>query len=724
MAEVAEWFATAVGHHQAGGWPEAEQYYRQVLTVEPDHVMALTNLGLLLLAIGRRSESRNCLQRAADLEPEIPELHNNLGTVLVEEGRLDDAWAAFERALALRPEYAEAEAGRGNVLKERGKFGEAIPLYERALKLNPNLANVRCNLGNALLEIRKLEPAAAAFQQALQGEPNHAFARFGLGNVYLQQARLEEAETCFRQTIAIKPNYAEAYVNLAAALGKVENWTEIVACCQKAVTLRPDYAEAHLNLAIALLHLRKLDGALASCKRALELDPQLASAHSTQGTILKGLARLEEAVAAYRQALAIQPDFWLNHSALIYGMYFCPTLNSAAIYQEHRRWNDQHAKPLATAIAPHKNNRSPERRLRIGYVSPDFRQHCQSHFTVPLFSHHDHQRFEIFCYSTTARPDEITNRLRSYADQWRDVAGNSAEQVAQIVHDDHIDILVDLTMHMAKGMPLLIARKPAPVQVCWLAYPGTSGLSAMDYRISDPHLDPTAMFEQFYSEQTWRLPNSFWCYAPLSAEEDIGSLPALAKGHVTFGCLNNFCKVSEAVLRIWTGVMRAVEGSQLILLAPEGSSREHVLQILQQEQVAPERVKFVPFQSRSDYLRTYREIDIGLETLPYNGHTTSLDAFWMGVPVPTIVGQTAVGRAGLSLLQNLDLPELVAQKPEEYVGLVSGLASDLDRLAALRAGLRARMQSSPLMDGKEFARDMEAAYRSMWRRWCGLDSEG
>jgi len=275
---------------------------------------------------------------------------------------------------------------------------------------------------------------------------------------------------------------------------------------------------------------------------------------------------------------------------------------------------------------------------------------------------------------------------------------------------------------MNRGHLTLFARKPAPVQVCWLAYPGTTGLSAIDYRLTDPHLDPPELFDRFYAEESIRLPDTFWCYDPLTTEPAVNPLPALACGYVTFGSLNNFCKVNDTILKLWAGVLKAVDHSRLVLLADEGSHRQRTLDRFQQEGVDRERITFYSRRPRQSYLGLYHGIDIGLDTLPYNGHTTSLDAYWMGVPVVTIVGPTVVGRAGLSQLTNLGLTDLVAETPEQYITIAAGLAENLQRLSHLRQTLRSRMQSSPLMDAPRFARGIEQAYRTMWQRWCNSSS--
>jgi predicted O-linked N-acetylglucosamine transferase (SPINDLY family) len=289
----------------------------------------------------------------------------------------------------------------------------------------------------------------------------------------------------------------------------------------------------------------------------------------------------------------------------------------------------------------------------------------------------------------------------------------SDAKVARMIREDRIDILVDLTMHMSNGRPLVMARKPAPVQVAWLAYPGTTGLSAMDYRLSDSWLDPPGT-DGDYSEKSIRLPESFWCYDPLTDRPQVNELPALSAGHIVFGCLNNLCKVSDFTLDLWAAVLGSVGGSRLVLLSPRGEHREAMLQKFAARQIEPSRIEFVPFQPRQDYLREYHRIDLGLDTLPYNGHTTSLDSFWMGVPVVTRMGKTAVGRAGWGQLNNLGLGELAADTDEGFVKIAVELANDLSRLCQLRGELRERMRRSPLMDGPRFARNMEQIFRQVW----------
>ncbi len=725
-----------------GELDEAIACYRRALELKPDYVEAHNNLGIALKEQGKLDEALACYRRALELKPDYAEVHSNLGLALKEQGKLDEALACYRRAVELKPEYAEAHNNLGITLKERENLEEALACWRRASELKPDIAEAHNNLGHALRDQGKLEEAAVCCRRALELKPDFAGAHINLGVVFQDQGKLEEAVACYRRGLELKPHFAQGHNNMGNALKAQGKLEEAVACYRRALELRPDYVEADNSLGNALKDQGKLDEAVACFRRALALKPAYAEVHSNLGGAFKDQGKLDEAVACYRRAVELKPDFAAARSNLVYTQVFRAGCDAQTLYEEHRRWNQQHAAPLTQFIPRHLNERSPDRRLRIGYVSPDFRSHCQAFFTVPLFSCHDHENFEIGCYADVVRPDGVTRQLRTCADAWRSIVGLNDEQVAEEIRRDRIDILVDLTMHMDRNRLLVFARKPAPVQVCWLAYPGTTGLSAIDYRITDPYLDPpnvgqvanlpemrrignlphagTLHFHRDgpYSEESIRLPDCFWCYDPLESESAVSALPAAEKGHVSFGCLNNFCKVNPPVLKLWARVLKAVDGSRLTLLAGEGTHRQHALDLLAEEGVDRDRVTFVAQQPRPQYLRLYQGMDIGLDTVPYNGHTTSLDSFWMGVPVVTLVGPTVVGRAGLCQLMNLGLPELIASSPEEYVRVAAELARDLPRLRDLRTTLRERMRASPLMDAPRFARNLEAAYRAIWKRWC------
>lgn len=633
-------------------------------------------------------------------------------------GRLQEAEAIYRQILALQPRQADTLHLLGVIAGQTGRYDVAVDLIRQAIALMPHDPNYYSNLGCFLQSQGQIDQAVDCYQRAIALKPDYPEAHNNLGNILKDKGLLDQAIACYQRAIALKPNYPEAHYHLGNALKDKRQLDPAIACWRRAVELKPDYVASHIHLGNALMHKGQLDQAIACYQRALKFKPDDIDAHTNLGNALKETGRLDEAIDSYRRAMSLNPAFIGAHDNLLITLNYDPASTPQSLFAEARQWNHEHAEPLKPFIRPHSNDRTPDRQLRIGYVSSDFHDHASAFFLLPLLRHHDRQQFAVTCYAHVAYPDNVTEDMRSEIPSWRTIVGMTDAQVAAQVREDRIDILVDLKVHTANNRLRVFAHKPAPVQATWLGYPGTTGLDTIDYRLTDPYLDPAESDHSYYSEQSIRLPDTFWCYDPLCDNPDVNALPCLQKGVVTFGCLNNFCKVNAEVLSLWAGVLKSVANSRLMLRVPEGSSRQVLLDRLACEGISPQQVQFVETLSRPDYLQTYHRIDIGLDTLPYNGHTTSLDSFWMGVPVVTLVGQTVVGRAGLSQLVNLGLPELIAHTPQQYIQIAAELANDLPRLTELRATLRQRMQASPLMDAKRFARGMEDAYRTMWRNWC------
>jgi predicted O-linked N-acetylglucosamine transferase (SPINDLY family) len=701
-----------------GRFAEAAGAFRRALVADPRSADTHFALGMALQSEGDHEGAIDAYGEAARLEPAHFAARNNLGNCLQRRGRIAEAVTAYEQALALHPQAAGAMANLGTALQGVGRFDEALLHLRGAVAAEPLVMPHAVNLGIALCSRRDFAAAAAVLEHVLAREPGNADAAFNLGNALHGQGRTREAADRYRQASLLRPGHADALTNLGNVHKELGDLTASADAYEAALRIDPASVAAMNNAGCLLRTLGRLDDAEDLLRRALSVDPLRAALHDNLGSVLKDAGDLEAAIDCFRQSLDLDPASSGTHGNLVYALSF-QAERPEPVLEEAQRFAQRFADGLECAGPPHTNDRSPLRRLRIGYVSPDFRDHCQSMFTLPLLSHHDHDAFEIVCYSSVERPDDRTRRIAALADVFRDVRALSDAALAQRVRDDGIDILVDLTMHMARGRPLTFARKPAPVQVAWLAYPGTTGLSAMDYRFTDPRLDP-AGWDGHYRERSIRLPDSFWCYDPLTSSvgTPVGPLPALASGHVTFGCLNNPCKLTDATLRLWGAVLQAVESARLLLLAPPGRHRARLARRLAAYGIAAERVDFAPHRSRDHYLRAYHDIDISLDTLPYNGHTTSLDSLWMGVPTITRIGETCVGRGGLSQLHQIGLRELAADSDAGFVDAAAALAGDLPRLARLRQELRSRMECSPLMDAPRYARHVEAAYRGMWTRYC------
>ena len=676
---IPEAFQLAVQRHQAGRLAEAEALYRQILGGHPNHAGALHHLGVIAQQVGRH---------ALELNPGYPEAHCNLGVALRERGQLDEATAALRRALEVKPGFPEAYNHLGGALSDRGRHEEAITAYGCALEFKPEYAEAHYNMGNALRKRGQLDQAAAEFRRALALKPDSTEAHNDLGNTLTDRGRFDEASAAYRQALQLKADYFEAHNNLAAALAGLGQFDEAVAACRRALELKPDFPEAHNNL----------------------------------GNALKEQGEFEEAMAEFRHALELRPDFVTAGSNLVYSLHFLPGFHDRTIADERPRWNRQFGEPLKPLIRPHANDRTVDRRLRVGYVSPDFRDHVVGRNLIPLFERHDGRNFEILCYSGVARPDRLTDEFRRRAHQWRSTVGVSDEELADGIRRDGVDILVDLTQHMAGNRLPMFAHKPAPVQVSFAGYPESTGLEAIEYRISDRYLEAQSADEKSRSKERLHLIESFWCYDPGGVEALPNPLPALETGRVTFGSLGNFRKVNGRTLKLWARALGSVKESRLLKWCPAGSHRQRTLETLEREGVESRRVEFVEFRPRREYLELYHLLDIVLDTFPYNGHTTNLDALWMGAPVVSLAGETPVSRAGLSQLTNLGLPEWVARSEMDYVNIAKSLADDLPRLAILRATLRERMKTSVLMDAARFTLQVEQSYRDMWRAWCAGQS--
>lgn len=708
----------ALQHHQAGRLGEAERIYRQILAQQPNDAQALYYLGLIAHQVGRHAAAVDLVRRSIALWPDNAEAHYNLGIVLFENGLLAEAIAAYRQAIALNPNNAEAHTNLGVALLDNGQSDEAIASFRRAIAINPGLAKTWYDLGNALQADGQMDEAIAAFGRAIAINPDVADVHCNLGNVLNARGQSEEAVSAYRRCIVLNPDHAQAYSNLGGALRDKGEIEHAIVAFRRAIALKPEFAEAHNNLGIALKEKGDTDAAIAAFGRAIAINPSYSDAHGNLGVALKDRGQLDDAIASFRQAIALNPSSPDAHSNLVYTIHFHPGYDAKAIAEEHRHWNREYGEPLKKFIRHRVNDRPSDRRIRIGYVSPDFREHPVGRLIFPLLANHDKSKFEIFAYSQVLLPDALTQRFLASTDGWRNILGLSDAKVAELIRQDQIDILVDLTMHMADNRLLVFARKPAPVQVTYLAYCSTTGLETIDYRLSDPYLDPPNGDDSVYSEQTIRLPDSYWCYQPsTTALPDVGPLPVVQQGNITFGCLNNFCKVSEPVLDTWAQLLLAVPNSRLLLHARQGSHRRRVQERLERSGVDSKRVEFVGFMPAGNYLELYRRIDIALDTFPYAGGTTTCDALWMGVPVISLAGKTAVGRGGVSILSNIGLPELVAHSQKDYVRLATELAGDVPRLIDLRSTLRHCMEQSPLTDVRRFSRNVESAYRQMWQRW-------
>jgi len=670
------------------------------------------------LAHMKRGEFRNAEEALSEVTRAAPTNADAwflLGAIALQASRVSKGATFLERAAALSPNNAIYLTNLGEAYRRLNLLERAIEHLERAASISPRLAAAHFNLGLALRAAGRAREGLAALQRAVAIAPD-IDGEAQLAEALCTEGLYEQAEQHARRVLTKRPSSA-AHLALGNALQGKGSYDKAIREHSRAIELEPERVSAHIGKGRALWYVGRADESLVYYRQAAKLEPANALPHVFIAENLVWSGCIAEAVISAKQAVELSHDPGF-HSSLIYMRLLDPNSDEAAIHAETLDWRRRFEEPLMAKRRNPTRDRGRGRRLRVGYVSSGFREKVDSHFTLPLLAHHNREQFEIYCYSYTRVTDAFTEKHRTQTDVWRDVARLTDDEVAELIQSDSIDILVDLGLHASDGHLTLFALKPAPVQISWLAYPGTTGLQAMDYRMTDPYLDSREFHNPNYSEQSLWLPETFWCYDPLRSEPSVNDLLALRNGYVTFASFNRFSKVNSQVLELWARVLRSVEGSRLEIYVTPGVHTEQVYRPFDKLGVARDRIRFTPAESKHEFLLMHHDVDMALDPFPCNGGGTSLDALWMGVPVITLVGKTSVGRIGLSLMSNLGLDEFVAHTPEHYVEIAVSLSDDFARLAELRKGLRTRLEQSPLMDAPRFASNMESAFRQAWDNWC------
>ena len=632
-------------------------------------------------------------------------------------GNLAAASALYREVLQTQPQHANALHLLGLVARHEGDLARAVEFFTQAIAADPAVAPFRLNRGLTLRALGRTTEALDDFQTARRIDPALAEAHHQEGNALKHLGRFAEAVGPLRTTVQLAPKLATAWLNLGTACLEIRELDEAVRAFREALALEPARPEAHNILGHTLVLLSRYSEAESAFNEALRLRPNYAAAHDNLGGLLKAQARIPEAIEHYRAALALTPSA-ATHSNLLLALNFSDTMTPEEIFAEHVRWDELYAAPLRSTESSASLDRTRELRLRVGYVSPDFINHAVSRFIEPVLGAHDRSRFEVFCYSNTSTPDAVTARLRSLTEHWRDTALLDDAQTAALVREDRIDLLVDLAGHTAGNQLLAFARKPAPVQVTWIGYPNTTGLGAMDYRLTDAITDPPGLTEAFHREQLVRLPGPFSCYLPSVESPEVSPLPALAAGHITFGSFNHFSKLTPAVVELWARLLRECPAARLLLRARSLADKETAARLratFADLGVEPTRLELDGSQlSIAAHQGRYDRVDLALDPFPYNGTTTTCEALWMGIPVITLAGRTHVARVGASLLTHLGTPEWIAHSPDDYIDRCRTVISDLPKLAAIRTGLRDRFRASPLGNATAFTKNLEETYATLW----------
>ncbi len=718
-----QWNLTqAIEYHQTDQLFKAQEIYKQILFIDPNHPDALHLSGIIAHQIGKNEIAISLITRAIHANSDNHIFHKNLGSIFQALKNYKKAAACFKKALQIKPDDAGACYNMGNVLSEQKKYTKAISWYEKSLQLKPNFAEAHYNMGNTFKYHGEPKRAIFCYQTAVKINPNYAEALNNMGNVLRSLNEYKKAIQCYEKALKKKPDYAEAYYNLGHILhdsGKIE---QAVPCYQKAIELMPDYAEAYNNIGYIFKDQGLLSEAILCFQRSIQIDPNFESSFNNMGNALSGQGKLDEAMLCYRNSLTIKPDFAPAHSNLIYCMNFQEDINPIRLFEEHKNWAQQHAHALKSKKHNHHNSKSLGKKLRIGYVSSDFRAHSVSYFMEPLLESHDNRSFKVFCYSDVPCYDSVTDRLSLLADKFRKTSGLPDEDMAKLIKKDRIDILFDLAGHTAGNRLLVFARKPAPIQVTYLGYPNTTGLEEIDYRITDAIADPLDRTDNLHTEKLVQLSSGFLCFKPEIKSPPVSNQPSERSGIITFGSFNQRAKISPKVIKLWSTILTIVPNSQIILKSKElidTETRKRLIGSFAENGLPPEKIKLLNYISSTyEHLELYNTVDIGLDTFPYNGTTTTCEAMWMGVPVIVLAGKTHLSRVGVSLLSRVGLDELIAESHDEYIAKAVKLANDPGRLRKYRNSLRNMMLQSVLTNAKEFTQEFEAALKKMWIDWC------
>ncbi|MET3556429.1 tetratricopeptide repeat protein [Burkholderia sp. 567] len=743
---------------ECGRLDDAIAHYRRAVALRPDYPEAHNNLGNALRDARDPAEAMQSCSRAIELRPGYAEAYNNLGNVLQDLRELDAAAASYGKAIAFHPAYADAHSNLGNVLRAQERHADAIVHYRRAIELNPALrvahrglaialratddfdgaleharaglepddAEGHCALGRSLRSMNDFDGAARLFERACEIDPGYAPAWCRLGELRCQQGEYEESLRLCRHAIELDPELADAYNFLGLAYHNLDRMAASELSHRHAIDLNPDDADAHHNLAAALFRLDKLDEAMSEYRIAQELGVDPVKIQLTLGDILWAKRDFTGAVAAFREAVEHDPH--RAYARLLFNMSSSPAFAPEEWVVDAQRYGDYLARD-ARLLSHDREQRARQARgrpLRVGFVSGDLRQHPVGIFLESVLAHLDRTRIEPHAYVTFVVEDDVTARLKSGFASWKKLTCLNRDQAARMIHDDGIDVLVDLAGHTNwSGLPVF-AHRPAPVQASWLGFFATTGCRAIDYFIGDPHTLPADEAHHFV-EQPWHLPDSYLCFTPPAYDVAVGPLPMATNGGVTFGCFGKLTKISDDVIALWSRLLHALPDARLMLKAHElGASdlNRATLERFARHGIGAHQLILEGGSPRAEYFNAYNRIDIALSPFPYPGGTTTAEALWMGVPVIGMKGGRFVTHICESLLHAAGMGDWIAADEDAYLAKAIAFAGDRDALAALCATLRERTLASPLCDAARFARNLEDAFHGMWARYVAGDTDG
>ncbi|MBL8826038.1 MAG: tetratricopeptide repeat protein [Planctomycetaceae bacterium] len=703
-----------LGRHQ-----EALASFEQAVSMKGDYVEAYMNLARLYDRLGQKEKALQSCKTALRINPNMIDALGWQAHYESREGRHDEAAELYRHALRIAPDNVQLLHGMGVVRLNQKRYAEAADRLRRVVEMTPQDIAATYELGICLQQTGQLDDAEQCYRRVLTSLPNSVEVHNNLGICLALRGKLEESKAEFKTAIALQPTHPEAHSNLGNVLLTQARYHEAVACYRESLKHNNQNALAYNNLSAALAPLGHLHEAAQCGELAVKLQPEYPDAWNNLGNVYKDMGWFDQSYVATREALRQQPQFISAHSNLLMALNYDPRISQEQIAAEHWLWFERQGKDLPRPTS-YRNRPDPDRPLRIGYISPDFRQHPVTDFLIPILEHHDRQQFPTFLYSNSGAPDATTERVRAACDSWNLVHGRTDAEVAQLVQEHEIDILVDLAGHTAHNRLPTFARKPAPVQVTYLGYPATTGVPTIDYLFTDAVVDRPED-EAFYIEKLWRLEGGFSCWAGPRNLPDVNELPALKNGYITFGSLHAITKLNPGVLALWAQLLRGMPTARLILARTtlRGPAQEQILGELGKHGIDASRIEIRnTWKTAVGHWENYADIDISLDVFPWCGHTTACESLWLGVPIVTLMGNRHAGRMVASVLTYAGLSDWIGATPDDYVRIATEKASQVDQLAELRRNLRPKLLASPVGDGRRITDQVESAYRQMWREWC------
>ncbi len=707
-------------HHRAGRLQDAESCYRKALEIDPGHPGALYGLASIACDDDRLQFATQLLDELLQGEPNDAEAWYLLGVIALKEENVARAIECLRRAVTLQPNYIQAHYSLGVALGGCGELDAALESFQRVAALNPGLADVHFAIGSILQTQKKFDAALSSYQKAISENSRHESTYLCIGQILRVQNKLDEAIASYRQALAKLPNAVLIYQDLGTALLESKQYSDAMLSLERAISLDPNCAEAHRGIGVILLEAGKMHEAVIAFKRLVALTPQSPRPWMHLADAFSRMSKLAEAIDSWRQAIAIDPNHVRAHQLILTYSHTLPAYSREQSFADHVAFGERFEAPWREKWPKHSKPINPQKRLRVGFVSGDLRNHPVGHFLEGVLRElRKLDGVDIVVYSTNADVDEITDQIRTATHSWVPVFALSDDAFEQCIREDAIDILVDLSGHTSNNRLLVFARKPAPIQVTWLGYWETTGLRSIDYILCDRNSVRDDV--GYFVEEPWYLPHTRLCFTLPDESIEVAPLPALNNGYVTFACCNNLIKLNDRVVSVWSHILRRIPNARLLLKGVslgDSNIREETAARFAAEGISADRLELQQVTPLREYYLTYHRVDIALDPFPFPGGTTSVQGIWMGVPMITLRGDRMIYRQGESVLHNIGLHDWIAKDEDEYIELAVQKAGDLTGLAELRRELRGKLESSPLCDAKSFAQNLENAFRQMWGRFA------